>query len=275
MVRSLSFRRNTHTEQGPCTSTPVTFWRARAREDAIQLSADSHALHFIMGILFSCCHNDDALEPLKEPLTAASDSAESPKKFDEAKFVKHMTRRRDMADCAEYQPNLQAAFGECVCGRPRADHSEEALKAGGRRTKKSLDEVALREQMTHRQTADCVHYKPNLNAAAFGECECGRPRAEHSRAALQSGERPTSPTRKLDEAALREQRTRRETVNCLEYQPNLTARTFGECMCGQPRALHTNAALEAGGHASTPKRLDEAGLREQMALREKAARSGA
>ena len=38
--------------------------------------------------------------------------------------------RRTFAECERYRPNLRAdSFGECVCGRARADHSEKALQA--------------------------------------------------------------------------------------------------------------------------------------------------
>lgn len=189
------------------------------------------------------------------------------KKFDETVLVEQMTHH-DKTTCRLYEPNLKAAsFGECKCGRPRSEHSDAALKAGALHSSKAKpDEAALVESMTHRDKADCLKYQPNLQAASFGECVCGRPHADHTEAALKAGAHFVS-QKKLDEVALREKMTRRELTDCAAYRPNLEAKAFGECVCGQPRAAHTDAALKAGVGHGTTKKLDEAALRQQMEAR--------
>ena len=179
-----------------------------------------------------------------------------------------LTTKQDMATCTMYKPNLKAlAFGECMCGRPRADHTDAALAAGGEdfSPKKVESEDALRERMTRKETVECTLYRPNLNALNFGECQCGEPRVAHSSAALIAAGEHVTP-KKVDEDALRERMTRRDTVACTHYRPNLNALNFGECQCGEPRASHSSAALTAG-ESPPAKKVDDKALRERMAAR--------
>ena len=174
----------------------------------------------------------------------------TPKKVDESALRARMTRR-EKPGCSKYVPNLQAAqMGECVCGQARGEHTDAALQAGGEFVSpKRVDEDALRERMTKRETVDCNHYRPNLKALNFGECMCGKPRGEHTDLALIAGGVRTSP-KAVDEDALRERMTKRETVDCNHYRPNMEAAAFGECVCGQPRAAHSSAALAGSASGS-------------------------
>ena len=205
----------------------------------------------------------------EQALRAAGQYA-SPKTVvrDEKKLRERMTRR-ETVECTAYRPNLKGSFGECVCGAPRAAHSDAALQAGGAfaSPKPKVDESELREQMTRRETVDCTAYRVNLQARNVGECMCGAPRAAHSDAALQAASENVTPAKAVDEVALREKMTRRETVECTAYRPNLQG-SFGECVCGAPRAAHSAAALQAASESVAPKKVvDEAALREQMARR--------
>ena len=119
-----------------------------------------------MGALISCCRDDDAVEtdPLREPLEPAQPSG----------------------PCRQYRVNTKAsAFGDCLCGWPKADHDADAFADRGSalsaRSPSRGDTTWMQPQ--RKIVAICEAYRPNTRAA-FGECVCGRPRAEHSEAAL-------------------------------------------------------------------------------------------
>ena len=81
--------------------------------------------------------------------------------------------------CDHFKADLTAQkFGLCACGWLKTDHNEAAIKAERIRA----DDIAA--EMRRKEYTACSRYEPNVNAAAFGECICGRPRVEHSGEAL-------------------------------------------------------------------------------------------
>ena len=52
-----------------------------------------------------------------------------------------------------------------------------------------MDSGEVRAKMVQKEYAECTNYQVMMgdNSVAFGTCVCGRPRAEHSEAALQAG----------------------------------------------------------------------------------------
>jgi len=55
----------------------------------------------------------------------------SKKLLDAADLREQMIKKEQaLAPCEAYMPNLQGAFGECVCGRQRSEHTNGALFAG-------------------------------------------------------------------------------------------------------------------------------------------------
>ena len=77
-------------------------------------------------------------------------------------------------------------------------------------------------------TGACDNYRVNMQAASFGECMCGRPRAEHTEEALQTTTtKPrTFAKTKSDEELLEEQERR------LLHSQELGAVVSGYCCCG-------------------------------------------
>ena len=88
--------------------------------------------------------------------------------------------------CEKYVVDMQAAtFGTCTCGAARVDHTDAALGAGGVSAAVHRDDAEVRAKMVQRQVADCKEFRVSMDTnAAFGTCMCGRPRAEHTEAAL-------------------------------------------------------------------------------------------
>jgi len=76
-------------------------------------------------------------------------------------------------------------FGACLrCHFPKAGHTEKALKGSSKALKKR-GSAELRKKMVQRQMADCKEFRVNMDPSLpFGTCMCGRPRAEHTEAAL-------------------------------------------------------------------------------------------
>ena len=76
-------------------------------------------------------------------------------------------------------------FGSCIrCAFPKAGHTAKALK-GGNKALKKRGSAELRAKMVQREKADCKEFRVNMEPSLpFGTCMCGRPRAEHTDAAL-------------------------------------------------------------------------------------------
>ena len=102
---------------------------------------------------------------------------------------------KEKASCTMYRVNLlSASFGECLCGLPKASHSDEALKQnaenGGTGMTTRRDEKELRSKFVQREYVECANYEVDMGPGVqYGMCKCGAPRAEHSNAALQGGKR--------------------------------------------------------------------------------------
>ena len=182
---------------------------------------------------------------------------------------------KESVECTHYRVNLQSAnFGECMCGMPRAAHSEEALtesleeNSGSRKS-----EEELLAGFKRKTSVQCTHYRVNLQSANFGECMCGMPKADHSEEALKenSENRATAMTTRRDEVELRKTFVQREKVECAKYEVDMSpGALYGMCICGKPRAEHTEEALQGSKHEAKGRR-SEAEVRAQMAARAAAA----
>ena len=102
--------------------------------------------------------------------------------------------QKEKASCLMYRVNLQSAsFGECLCGLPKASHSDEALKQNAEKRHSTgmttrRDENELRSKFVQREYAECANYEIDMAPGVqYGMCRCGKPRAEHSARALQGG----------------------------------------------------------------------------------------
>ena len=121
---------------------------------------------------------------------------------------------KEKASCAMYRVNLQSAsFGECLCGLPKASHSDEAQKqnaqqkgGAGRTTRR--DESELRSTFVQREYVECAHYEVDMAPGVqYGMCRCGKPRAEHSNRALQGG-KPELKAKRTNEDVIAQMKAR-------------------------------------------------------------------
>ena len=121
---------------------------------------------------------------------------------------------KEKASCTMYRVNLLSPnFGECMCGLPRASHSDEALKesaqqkgGAGRTTRR--DENELRRKFVQREVVDCTRYEVDMSPGVqYGVCKCGKPRAEHSDRALQ-GSKPELKAKRSEEDVIAQMKAR-------------------------------------------------------------------
>ena len=121
---------------------------------------------------------------------------------------------KEKASCTMYRVNLLSPnFGECMCGLPRASHSNEALKenaqqkeGAGRTTRR--DENELRRKFSQREFVECTRYEVDMSPGVqYGVCKCGKPRAEHSDRALQ-GSKPELKAKRSEEAVIAQMKAR-------------------------------------------------------------------
>eukprot|EP00967_Tisochrysis_lutea_P065219 scaffold84724_cov30-Tisochrysis_lutea.AAC.2 len=187
---------------------------------------------------------------------------------------------RDFCNCPVYVMDLQAAnFGACSCGEPRDRHTAEAIAAGapkatpGKGTNKAKEEEELRERMTSREMADCVYFEVDMDPSVpFGQCRCGRPKAEHTAAALSGAAKAgLAAAKKRDDEVVRAQMAARDVRGCDHYVLDMDpSAQFGHCAnCGLAKSEHSDkaiaAAAAAGGDRPQRARLDSKELRERMA----------
>jgi len=160
------------------------------------------------------------------------------------------------AACPSYAIDMNAAvFGSCIrCGFAKSGHTQKALK-GGKAALKKRGSGELRAKMVQRAKASCLEFRVNMDPSLpFGTCMCGRPRAEHTEAALTV--KGGMGTTRADSAELRKKMVQRAKASCLEFRVNMDpSLPFGTCMCGRPRAEHTEAALAADSEKGSGKRM--------------------
>jgi len=169
--------------------------------------------------------------------------------------------KEDHKPCLNYRVNMSAAnFGDCKCGFPKDMHDMAAFASGAKPKKTERSSKELRDEYTRKQYADCAKYTVNLESANFGECICGRPKAEHSPEALakNAAAGKTAGTTRQDSGEVRERFAQKEKVSCTKYEPDLTGGEFGMCKCGAKRADHTDAALAADTGAKAAKQQNAA-----------------
>ena len=154
--------------------------------------------------------------------------------------------QRERAPCVKYVVNLEGRVqGECMCGRPRAEHTQDAL-AGDVARSSLLSSPELREKFVKKELADCIQYVVNMQSSRFGECICGRLRAEHTRAALTANSSRAANI--ADEEKVRLSFIQREVVDCERYELDMAPGVpFGQCVCGQPKAKHSEVRASVRG----------------------------
>ena len=206
-------------------------------------------------------HSEAALEAAAETKAQALLSPGTVMK----KFVK-----KERAECTKYEVNMTSVnFGECKCGRAKVDHTPAALEASDTSNAANLTSPGtLQAKFVRREKVECPSYTVDLTAARTAQCLCGALRTEHSPAALAAGEKAKAA--KVDADALRKTFVQRDVAACRQFKVNLATGGFGECVCGNPRQLHSEEAL--AGAASGPRgstRVDADEVRARFVQREK------
>ncbi|KAL1499445.1 hypothetical protein AB1Y20_011649 [Prymnesium parvum] len=172
---------------------------------------------------------------------------------------------KEYADCPNYTVNLQSAnFGECKCGRPKGEHSPEALaknaEAGQMSGTTRRDSSEVRSHFVHKEKVDCKKYEPDLTGGEMGVCKCGAKRGDHSDFALSADTgRHTAKQGALHVVA------QKEYADCPHFELNMDpAAPFGTCRCGRSRVDHSEAALAADGAPHHAIRKNSCEVRREM-----------
>jgi hypothetical protein len=186
------------------------------------------------------------------------------------KFVK-----KEKCSCERYEVNMQSAnFGECVCGEAKSEHTAEALAAGEQAKAARVDSAEMRSKFVQKETAACKKYEVLMgdNSVSFGTCVCGRPRAEHSEAALAAAAGGGKGTTRMDSGEVRAKFVQKEYAECEEYEVLVgdNSVAFGTCVCGRPRSEHSPDALQAGANKA-----GKSGKRESAEVRKGFAKTAA
>jgi len=189
------------------------------------------------------------------------------KRLDSSELRGKMAKKEYNA-CNEYHINMQAEnFGDCICGRPKAEHADSAIKGDKPVTPTIVDSEQVRARFAHNNNiASCKEYRVNMQAANFGECVCGRPKAEHTAEALKGAE---TERQAVDEEELRKKMTAREKTTCKEFVLDMDPNApFGQCTCGRPKKEHLETSIKSqDGHTPMKKQTSEE-LRETMVRKE-------
>jgi len=88
--------------------------------------------------------------------------------------------------CESYSIDMTAAaFGQCKCGRPKAEHTRTPGRAAPRTPNKTVSAFVPTAGGGGNDAGEggasvCSNYRVNMAAAAFGECKCGHPKAAHA-----------------------------------------------------------------------------------------------
>ena len=195
-------------------------------------------------------HSPEALAAETSKGKTNVDSAEVRSRF--------VTKTR--AECDKFEPDMSdgVPFGTCKnCGEHRSNHSEAALSAaaGGKKGTTRMDSGEVRKKFVARTAVECELFEPDMSPnAQFGVCKhCGNKRVDHSDAALRAGtEKGGKFNKAKDDALVRKgfEKTAawadRETCACEKYVVDLSPNVpFGQCICGEPKAAHSDAALAA------------------------------
>jgi len=170
----------------------------------------------------------------------------------------------DHKACNDYRVNMAGAnFGDCKCGFAKDAHDASAFATGAKAKRAERTSSQLREDMQAKTYADCSKYTVNLESANFGECTCGRPKAEHSPEALakNAAAGQAQGAIRRDSESMRSKFTQKTKVECVKYEPDLTAGEFGLCKCGAKRVDHSEAALTADTGSKAARQQDEAEVR--------------
>ena len=149
--------------------------------------------------------------------------------------------------CNSYRVSTKAAtFGNCVCGWPKAQHSEDALlnNRSGKDSATLTSPGTLQRKFLQKEKVQCARYEVDLHGADTGSCKhCGMARADHTASALAAAD-SSNAANLTSPGTLQRRFVQKEKVQCTKYVVDLNATTFGQCVCGSKRDDHTAAALK-------------------------------
>ena len=167
---------------------------------------------------------------------------------------------KEKAVCAMYSVNLQSAsFGECACGFPKANHSDDALKQnaknGGTGMTTRRDEHELRSKFVQREYVKCANYEVDMGAGVqYGTCRCGAPRADHTNMVLQGGKRE-----------FKAKRSNQDVIAQMKARAAATEAAATETAAAEAPATKQTAPAAAASYTSAPRPfLDTCGGRNKL-----------
>ena len=193
---------------------------------------------------------------------------ESQRREAEAEAAEEEARKAAARECTEYKVNLAAATdGECVCGRPKADHTVAALtpqrRISLRRSSLPSPVAAATDSPTTTPASPPATTRARPKAASLSmpvSTPVSTPISTPCRSSLGGVHR--SPQERSAEGARPSLQGPRlplpakvapavgsvgaglvAACECPQYKINLTADIDGECVCGWPKAAHSEAAL--------------------------------
>jgi len=144
------------------------------------------------------------------------------------------------------------SFGDCKCGHPKSEHKPgvgvphaEAWKPSeaAHAAVAAAAAAAADAAEEHAGKQACEHYQVNMQAAEFGLCTCGFPKAAHGKTGKPRGsdlKKPAPP------AAPPAPAVEYEPGACEHYQVDTTATEFGTCVCGWKKSEHGKPRRKKG-----------------------------
>lgn len=228
--------------------------RARQRVDRLRGACSEYRVNMQAEKFGECVCGWPKAAHSAESLAAKKETSKRHKRVGSGELRGKMVQKGFCA-CERYVVDMESAnFGQCGnCGAPKADHSPEALSAAGEVSKAAhIDSDEVRARFVHKETVQCERFEADLNADGFGVCVCGAARAEHSEAALAAAAAKATSGKRAESPDVRKGFTKtaawedRETVQCDAFVLDMApGAPFGMCVCGAPKAKHSDKALAA------------------------------
>ena len=138
--------------------------------------------------------------------------------------------------CTDYRVDMTAkAFGDCVCGFPKAAHSLNGAPTGSRNRCNTAPGGGVSAVAAARSR--CISAAGTASTPAPAACINRTGRAVTVSAANQPSFSPSVPATNGDEGS----------VACSDYKIDVTAARFGDCLhCGRPKLEHKSSAVPTG-----------------------------
>jgi len=217
----------------------------RARIELLRHACDNYRVNMQAETFGDCMCGWPKTAHSKEALDKKKSEKRLPVKRMDSQLLRDKMITKGFCACERYVVNMHSAnFGECMCGEAKANHSPEALSAGEVSKATRADSTEVRSKFVRKKKVDCQRYEADINAAAFGMCTCGAPRAEHSEDALKAAATAKPGVAKVGSGDIGTKWSDRDCVDCENFELDMSpGAAFGTCICGAPKAKHSDTAM--------------------------------